>query len=107
MRRLPLTARVSVSFIGLFVLAAALGGASSDVPRESNDTATIEAQLRALLVRVRGFDLTILDNTLQMIAQGRRTFRFDTFGDEAFWGGSSSLHQAIAGRADRRRRARA
>jgi hypothetical protein len=97
MRRLPLTARVSVSFIGLFVLAAALGGASSDVPRERNDTATIEAQLRALLVRVRGFDLTILDNALQMISQGRRAFRFDTFGDEAFWGGQLNLHRAIAG----------
>ena len=97
MRRLPLTARVSVSFIGLFVLAAALGGASSDVPRESDDTATVEAQLRASLVRVSGFDLSVLDNALQMISQGRRAFRFDTFGDEAFWGGQLNLHRAIAG----------
>jgi len=29
--------------------------------------------------------------------EGRRTFRFDTFGDEAFWGGELRLHQAIAG----------
>jgi len=28
--------------------------------------------------------------------QGRKTFRFDTFGDEAFWGDSLKLHQAIA-----------
>src|SRR5262249_21987010 len=28
--------------------------------------------------------------------QGRNTFRFDTFGDEAFWGGTLQLHQAIA-----------
>jgi len=33
-----------------------------------------------------------------MIAEGRRTFRFDTFGDEAFWGGELGLHRAIAGR---------
>jgi cytochrome c peroxidase len=31
-----------------------------------------------------------------MVTQGRATFRFDTFGDEAFWGGTLKLHQAIA-----------
>ena len=35
-----------------------------------------------------------------MIAEGRRTFRFDTFGDEAFWGGQLKLHRAIAGEAN-------
>src|SRR5215471_1178168 len=29
--------------------------------------------------------------------RGRQVFRFDTFGDEAFWGGTLKLHQAIAG----------
>src|SRR4030095_7566189 len=33
----------------------------------------------------------------QMIEEGRRIFRFDTFGDEAFWGDTLKLHQAIAG----------
>jgi hypothetical protein len=32
-----------------------------------------------------------------MLDQGRRTFRFDTFGDEAFWGDTLKLHQAVAG----------
>jgi mono/diheme cytochrome c family protein len=32
-----------------------------------------------------------------MIEEGRRTFRFDTFGDEAYWGGQLQLHQAIQG----------
>jgi hypothetical protein len=32
-----------------------------------------------------------------MIEQGRETFRFDTFGDEDFWGGELKLHEAIAG----------
>jgi hypothetical protein len=31
------------------------------------------------------------------IEEGRRIFRFDTFGDEAFWGGELRLHEAIAG----------
>jgi len=36
-------------------------------------------------------------NAQQKVAQGRHTFRFDTFGDEAFWGGTLKLHQAIEG----------
>jgi Cytochrome c len=32
------------------------------------------------------------------VVEGRRTFRFDTFGDEAFWGGELGLHKAIAGK---------
>lgn len=34
-------------------------------------------------------------NSQQMIMQGRHTFRFDTFGDEAFWGGQLKLHETI------------
>src|SRR5262245_58116061 len=43
------------------------------------------------------FDRAILINAHQSLEQGKQTFRFDTFGDEAFWGGSLKLHQAIAG----------
>jgi hypothetical protein len=35
-----------------------------------------------------------------MLADGRRTFRHETFGDEAFWGDTLHLHQAIAGAAN-------
>ncbi len=31
------------------------------------------------------------------LARGRRIFRFDTFGDQAFWGGALQLNRAIAG----------
>src|SRR5437764_13100604 len=34
-------------------------------------------------------------NSHQMIEQGRHTFRFDPFGDEAFWGGQLKLHETI------------
>ena len=34
-------------------------------------------------------------NSQELISQGRQTFRFDTFGDEAFWGGTLQLHQTI------------
>jgi hypothetical protein len=33
----------------------------------------------------------------QLFDKGREFFRFDTFGDEAFWGGALQLHRAIAG----------
>ena len=43
------------------------------------------------------FDEEIRRHAQQMIEEGRKTFRFDTFGDEAFWGDQLKLHQAIAG----------
>lgn len=36
-------------------------------------------------------------DTAKLIASGKQTFRYDTFGDEDFWGGVLKLHQAIAG----------
>src|SRR5919109_4054158 len=33
----------------------------------------------------------------RLFEQGKTVFRFDTFGDEAFWGGALQLHRAIAG----------
>jgi hypothetical protein len=33
----------------------------------------------------------------RLLVQGRRVFRFDTFGDEAVWGGVLGLHKAIEG----------
>ena len=43
------------------------------------------------------FDQVIRQNTRQMSLEGRQTFRFDTFGDEAFWGDTLQLHRAIEG----------
>ena len=44
-------------------------------------------------------DVIIRENALASIAQGRQTFRYDTFGDEAFWGDTLKIHQAIEGAA--------
>ena len=35
--------------------------------------------------------------TANLVAEGKQIFRFDTFGDEDFWGGQLQLHQAIQG----------
>ena len=37
------------------------------------------------------------NQTPDLIAEGKQIFRFDTFGDEDFWGGQLMLHQAIQG----------
>ena len=42
-------------------------------------------------------DTAIAQNSMRMLAEGRHTFRFDTFGDEAFWGDTLQLHRAIEG----------
>ena len=39
----------------------------------------------------------VFSESRKMIVEGRETFRFDTFGDEAFWGDTLRLHEAIAG----------
>ncbi len=44
-----------------------------------------------------GFDAEIARNAQTMLDEGKKTFRFDTFGDEAFWGDALQLHKAIAG----------
>ena len=36
-------------------------------------------------------------NSQKLLADGKQTFRFDTFGDEAYWGDTLKLHQAIEG----------
>jgi len=36
-------------------------------------------------------------NVQKMVEDGRRIFRYDTFGSEAFWGDALQLHKAIAG----------
>src|SRR5712692_2480226 len=37
------------------------------------------------------------ENAQSMFAEGKRIFRFDTFGDEAYWSDTLRLHQAIEG----------
>jgi hypothetical protein len=47
--------------------------------------------------RSKDHDDPLFAQSERMLRDGRKTFRFDTFGDEAFWGGTIKLHEAIAG----------
>lgn len=42
---------------------------------------------------------SVSSNAVALVNSGRQIFRFDTFGDEAFWGDTIKLHQAIEGSA--------
>jgi hypothetical protein len=46
------------------------------------------------------FDRSITVSSHKTLDDGRQIFRYDTFGDEAFWGDTLRLHQAIAGSAN-------
>jgi hypothetical protein len=45
----------------------------------------------------KGFDAEIARHAQASLDEGRRIFRYDTFGSEAFWGDALQLHKAIAG----------
>jgi len=47
--------------------------------------------------RFAGFDRQIVANLDRSFLHGRRIFRDDTFGDEAFWGDALQLHRAVQG----------
>jgi hypothetical protein len=42
------------------------------------------------------FDRQIRNSAMALFEEGKQTFRFDTFGDEAFWGDTLQLHRAVA-----------
>lgn len=62
-------------------------------------TAALVANLPATDAKPRrksaGFDAEIERNSASLVLEGRETFRFETFGDEAFWGGQLRLHESI------------
>ena len=82
----PMTTERGLAKIAFLLLAAAItmvfvstrGGEAS--PGQSTDS---EQQTDA--------------NAQRMLTEGKQTFRFDTFGDEAFWTDALQLNRAIAG----------
>src|SRR5688572_19054189 len=52
---------------------------------------------KAPAAAAKNFDQQIDANARRMLEEGRRIFRFDTFGSEDFWGGKLRLHESISG----------
>jgi hypothetical protein len=57
------------------------------------------AQARESEAELAKNDRLINAHARRMVGEGRQIFRFDTFGDEAFWGDLLGLHKAIEGTA--------
>jgi hypothetical protein len=53
--------------------------------------------VRAPVFQFQTYDDAIQHNAMRMVEEGKKTFRFDTFGSEDFWGGKLRLHEALAG----------
>jgi len=66
-------------------------------PAAKPKKAAAEAASKTAAPAASANDQLINTNMQAMLDQGRQTFRYDTFGDEAFWGGALNLQQAIAG----------
>jgi hypothetical protein len=85
------------AFVGGAVVTAVLLAAFVLVPNVLSDDDKQGRDSGEMDGRREGADRLIDQNARTMIEQGRRTFRFDTFGDQVFWGDTLKLHQAIAG----------
>ena len=84
---------VSLLIIAGLIAAGCVGPNQSAAPKPTvNETIAVQQSTEN--------DRMIDQNAKTMMEQGRQIFRFDTFGDEAFWGDSLKLHQAIAGTAN-------
>jgi hypothetical protein len=82
-------ARLSLSIAGaVLVILGAIGLPSIGQERARRAPRTGDRELRADAPERAA---------ARMIKEGRQTFRFDTFGDEAFWGDALRLHEAMAG----------
>lgn len=83
-------ATLSVTFLLMLLL---LAWAPAAKPKK----APSEAASKTAAPAASANDQLTNTNMQVMLDQGRQTFRYDTFGDEAFWGGALNLQQAIAG----------
>src|SRR5262245_49324051 len=86
------TRRRVLAVVGVLCLATAAATAS---------VATASSHLTSSQARIQAADDSApVKTSKRLIDEGRQTFRFDTFGDEDFWGGTLQLDRAIAGAAN-------
>jgi hypothetical protein len=82
----------SIACLGAFLIAACNGGGDGG-GGDGDDTTTPPDAARAIPLD------PVIETATRWIEEGRHTFRYDTFGDQAFWGDTLRLHEAIAGEA--------
>jgi hypothetical protein len=77
--------------IGVLIGMISIGGGRAQVQSAVQTQGKKDKEVR--------FDVQISDHSARLMEEGRNTFRFETFGDEAFWGDTLKLHQVIEGTA--------
>ena len=80
-----------ISLAATFIGAAGIFGGFAMADSQDDGQTTAQSEI------VTPQDKVILANTTRLLERGRNIFRYDTFGDEAFWGRTLRLHLAIAG----------
>jgi hypothetical protein len=93
-RRPPILRMVAVVFVGVTVGVTLGGCGTTKAAPESPQLAATTA--RPATVEMP-YDEQIQSNAKRMLEEGKRIFRYDTFGSEDFWGGKLRLHEALAG----------
>jgi hypothetical protein len=89
-----LTIRTRILYVSVIVLAAT----AIALPIVTRSRAQgPPAQSHAKKQKPRNFDAQIAENANELLEDGRQVFRFNTFGDEKFWGDTLELHKAIEG----------
>lgn len=88
--------RVAIASAFLFCLAVLSSRLISSTARASA-TSDDRGRHGAADTAARTFDDVIVNHSDRMLREGRQIFRYDTFGDEAFWGDTLKLHLAIEG----------
>ena len=91
-RLLPRFTVVAVSGTAVAAMVLAVAAYSQTAPAVETGVAPKAAVVRALAT-----DSTIVENAKTLLEKGRAIFRFETFGDEAWWTDTIQLHKAIAG----------
>ena len=88
----------------LFVLFAITGVACSTTRAESKEAEGPPVEDARQALGVASYESAVARTARDYFNEGQRVFRFDTFGDEAFWGGHAPAARGDRGRSARRRR---
>jgi hypothetical protein len=86
--------------VGIAVAVAAAGALAASLLVAATSGLPSAAAARSTFVGDSSASVSDSGSIDTLVAQGKDTFRFNTFGDQAFWGDTLHLHQAIAGAAN-------
>jgi hypothetical protein len=86
--RVPVTRFISLAIT-------LLAGFAAGTLFSNHDSALGKSSQAAQNRMLKSVNDAVYANAGNMLKEGRQTFGYDTFGDEAFWGDTLKLHEAI------------